>query len=184
MKQCNHINYQNFLLADMKKLSHYLQHTSDSCIEIDTFFLLQKRWWQRRAPDMQIIRTCSCSTSRCRFVNEIAVNIMLHHKPRWIPPIIKDLRAHYMASDTPNTLIPFPPQPLMPQTLHIKIPHLKAAMMHMPLGPLKEEETVMIHFLPAPVEMQKRRHVFPSSGIVHELRSFEVKVRCVEGIGC
>jgi len=84
-----------------------------------------------------------------------------------------------MASNAPNGLIPLISQPLMAQALNIEIMHLIARMMDMKLGPLKEEKAMMIHLLPAPIQMQKRSHI-PPRVIEHQLTSLEVKPGRVE----
>lgn len=126
---------------------------------------------------MQVVRTSQRPLRRIIDVQQISINVMLHHEPAGIKPVVKDLTTHNMPSHTPTVLIALVPQPIMTQHLGIVVVRLKAAVVHVRCAwALKEEETVVINLFSALVETEKDCNVFTGL-VVDELRRVEVEVR-------
>lgn len=112
---------------------------------------------------MQVVRTSQCPLRWVIDIQQISINIMLHHEFARIKPVVKDLATHNMPSHAPAILIALVPQPVMTQHLGIVVVGLKAAVVHVGCArPLKEEETVVIDLFGALVETEEDCDVFTS----------------------
>lgn len=69
---------------------------------------------------------------------------MLDNIASRIPPVIEDLRAQDMPTNTPGQLIPFLRQPLMAQLLGVKVVHLEGAVVDMRFGGIGAEEDAVV----------------------------------------
>lgn len=115
-------------------------------------------WIQEKelTPDVQIIRTSQRPLRRIVDIQEISINIMLHHESAGIKPVIKDLAAHNVPAHAPAVLIALVPQPIMAQYLRIVVVRLKATVVHVRCTwTFKEEEAVVINLFIALVKTKK-----------------------------
>lgn len=125
---------------------------------------------------MQIVRTSQRPLGRIIDIQEISINIMLHHKSTRIKPVVKDLTTHNMPSHAPAVLIALVPQPIMTQHLSVVVVRLEAAVVHVRCArALKEEEAVMINLFGALVETEEDCDILTGL-VVNELRRVEVEV--------
>lgn len=86
-------------------------------------------------------------------IDQIAIGIMLNHITSGIPPVIEDLRAQDMPTDSPDRLIPLLRQPLMSQHLGVVVMHLERAVVHMRRWVGAQEEAVVVDGLLASVDV-------------------------------
>lgn len=97
---------------------------------------------------MQIVRTGQCPLRRIIRIQQIPIDIVLHHEPTRIKPVVKDLTPHDVPPHTPAVLITLVSQPVVAQHLRIVVVRLEAAVMHMWRAiALEKEETVVINLL-------------------------------------
>jgi len=72
---------------------------------------------------------------RGRLIHQIAVHIIFHDKAAAIPPVIEDLRAKDMSSQSPGQVVIRLTKPLMAQRLDSKVVHLEAGVVDVVIGP-------------------------------------------------
>ena len=91
--------------------------------------------------------------SRLAHVEQISINVVLHDEARGIKPghedlvvssavvsdprrvispVVKDLTAHHMSSDTPAVIIPLVPEPVVSENLRVKIVRLVGGVVDVP----------------------------------------------------
>jgi hypothetical protein len=105
---------------------------------------------------------------------------MLDHKPARVPPVVEDLTSKHVPSDAPHQVIPLVLQPLMTESLRIKIMDLITRMVDMEFGAFEKEEAVMIDLFFTAIKVQKCSIIIACRRVVHDIRGFEVEPRGVE----
>ena len=90
-------------------------------------------------------------------------------------PVIENLTAQDMPPDAPAILVALFDEPVVPEDLGVEIEHLERRMVHVPFGPLVEEEAVVVDELLAAVQMHERGHV-AALGVVQQIAGLEVEV--------
>ena len=74
-------------------------------------------------------------------------------------PVVEDLRAQNMSSNTPHRFVPLRCQPLMSQVLRVKVMDLKASMVHMCRLVRAHEECVMVNVVLTAVNVAEYRNL-------------------------
>jgi len=95
-------------------------------------------------------------------------------------PVIENLTAHDMSAYAPAVLIALLVQPGVAQHLDIEIKDLEARVVHVELGPLEEEEAVVVHHLGAPVQVQEGRDILIRGRVIDQIAGLEVEIGGVE----
>lgn len=141
-------------------------------------------------------------------IDQIPINVMLHHKTtRIVPvsvskedpfndslphnvgqvqyvPVVEDLAAHDVPADSPAVLVILLRQPRVAEHLDVEIEDLEARMVHVEHGALEKEKRVVVDILQPEVQVQERHDVLLGVRIVHQVAGLEVEVRReeVEGL--
>ena len=92
--------------------------------------LLQERLRHFRAPNRQPFMFCRLIPHRSILIDKVSISIMLDHEPGDIPPIVEDLTAQDMPSDTPYRIILLLLEPLVTENLSIEIVDFVRRMMN------------------------------------------------------
>jgi hypothetical protein len=95
-------------------------------------------------------------------VHQVAIAVVLHDEAGWIEPVVEDLTSEHVSTHAPAVLVALLPQPVVTQHLGIEVVRLVRGMVHMVLGALVEEETVVIDHIFTAVQP-------PEYGNVHAL---------------
>jgi len=120
---------------------------------------------------------------RRTLIHQIPIRIMLHHKPRRVPPIIEQLRTQNMSSDPPHGGVLFRHQPLVAQLLRVEVVHLETAVVDVGRGVCGHEEGVVVGVLLAYVDVHEGCDVFAGlalAGDEEEVGGCEVEGAGVE----
>ena len=74
-------------------------------------------------------------------------------------PVVKDLTPHHMATDAPAVGIPLVAQPVVTEHLGVKVVCLERRVVDVHLGPLEEEEAVVVDQVVAAVQPEEDGYV-------------------------
>lgn len=124
-------------------LSHSI-HIEPTCPPQFHSPLIQKPLRHLRPPNRQTLIPRRSPRNRRILIDQIPIGIMLHHIPRSIPPIIKDLTTQYMSSDSPYALIPLTGKPFVPQVLGVEIMHFETTVVNVRGWVRGHEECVVV----------------------------------------
>lgn len=113
---------------------------------------------------MQVIRCRLGVVRRLVHVQQVAVDVVLEDEFGRVEPVVKDLAAHDVSPDTPAVGIALVAEPVVAEDLGVKVVRLKGRVVDVHLGPLEEEEAVVIHQLVAPIQAEEDRDV--DAGVV------------------
>lgn len=110
---------------------------------------------------------------------EVAIDVVLHDESmRVIPnttvssvpktdgtrpgmrvPVVEDLAAEDVSSNTPTVLVALLPQPIMAEDLSVEVVRFERGVVHFVRPPLSEEEHVMVDFFVTPIQPEEDRSV-------------------------
>lgn len=93
----------------------------------------------------------------------------VHHEVEIFKPIIKDLAAEQMSSNSPTIFIPPFFKPVVPKCLRIEVMNLERGVVHMCCWSLVEEEAMMVNQLATAIKVHESRYVLPAL-IMNELK--------------
>lgn len=107
---------------------------------------------------------------------------MLDHIAIDIPPVVENLRAQNMSTNTPDGRISLCGKPLVAQLLSIVVMDFKRAVVDMRRGVCAQEERVVIDQVLATINMRKDRHILLDAFLLHieEIGGDDVKVVRIE----
>ena len=88
-------------------------------------------------------------------VEEITIHIVFENESGWVKPVIENLTAHHVSSNTPAVLVALMAKPVVAEHLGIEIVCLEGGVMDVHLGTFKEEEAMVIHQLVSAVEPEE-----------------------------
>lgn len=88
-------------------------------------------------------------------IEEITIYIVFENKSGWVEPVIENLAAHHVSSNTPTVLITLMTEPVVTEHLSVKVVRFEGRVVDVHLGTFKEEEAVVVHKVVSAVESEK-----------------------------
>lgn len=132
---------------------------------------------------------CWSKRHRRLHIDQVPISVMLDHVPGRVPPIIKNLAPQYMPANPPNGFVVFLREPLVAQSLGVKIVDLETTMVDVSLPARRragQENRVMIDQVVAKVNVSEHGDFLPFSlafrtgyGDVEDIGGDNVEVTCV-----
>ena len=107
---------------------------------------------------------CRSERHRRLHIDQIPISVMLDHVPGRVPPIIKNLAPQYMPSNAPDGFVVFLREPLVAQSLGVKIVDLETTMVDVLLPARRragQENRVMIDQVVAKVDVSEHSNFLP-----------------------
>lgn len=130
-------------------------------------------------PDMKATRASLRAVWRLGGRYEVAIDVVLHDESMRVIPVVEDLAAEDVSSNTPTVLVALLPQPIMAEDLSVEVVRFERGVVHFVRPPLSEEEHVMVDFFVTPIQPEEDRSV-DTLVIVDEVTSQEIEVVAVE----
>lgn len=132
----------------------------------DYYYLCTNLCPRLSSPKTRGLRTphshVSCRGVRdlCVFIHQVTIRIMFDNKPTCIIPIIEDLRAVHVASDTPEVVMSLFSEIVMSQLLRVVVLYLEGRVVYR-CGAITtcNQETMVINILLPKVDMEESCHV-------------------------
>lgn len=96
-------------------------------------------------------------------VDHISVNVMFDHESIHVPPVVKDLGAEDVPTQTPDELVSFLHQPVVAHGLRVHVVDLEAAVVDvrrlLSRGELDAKQRVVVDQIVAAVDVGEHSHV-------------------------
>jgi len=134
-------------------------------------------------PDSQRLIAGGTITNRSLLIDDVAVDVVLNHVMRSVPPIVEDLRSEDVSPDAPDGLVALLGQPLVTQHLSVVVVYLERAVVYVARLVGAHEEGMVVDVVVAAVDVREDGHVLLRSVRlvdVQEVRRYEVEVFQVE----